>query len=207
MATGRLLIVDDEVRITNVLVRTCSRVVETHPFNSFEDAMNALGSHDDWSGFIVDVSLGDGSGLDLLATAINRFPRSAAAIVSGSNAPASINRAFEMGATYLCKPFDAAALDTFLERVLAVGAASDDPILVEVKSIAAKHGLSPREAEIVAWMATGGERDTFIKRVGISEATMKTHVRNVLLKCGAVSLDGLVADILRNVVRTPRAAR
>lgn len=59
--------------------------------------------------------------------------------------------------------------------------------------LAGQAGLSPREAEVLAYLGRG-HGSTFIAReLGISENTVRTHVRHIYEKLGVSSREGLLA--------------
>lgn len=45
--------------------------------------------------------------------------------------------------------------------------------------------LSPREVEVITEVAAGGANKEVAARLGVSEETVKTHMKNILLKLGA----------------------
>lgn len=66
--------------------------------------------------------------------------------------------------------------------------------------------LTPRELEVLADLAGGRDQRQIATRLGISPATVRTHIRNLLGKLGATSRLQAVAVALRyGIIRTPRA--
>jgi PAS domain S-box-containing protein len=57
-------------------------------------------------------------------------------------------------------------------------------------------GLSPREAEIVRQVALGHSTPQIAKDLGLSPATVRSHVRNAMVKTGAHTRAQLVALVL-----------
>jgi DNA-binding NarL/FixJ family response regulator len=65
--------------------------------------------------------------------------------------------------------------------------------------------LSSREIEVIGHIALGERAREIASDLGISESTVRTHVRNALRKVGARSQAQLVALVLCGQVATPLA--
>ncbi len=81
-----------------------------------------------------------------------------------------------------------------LRELVAPGLAPDRP----------PAGLTEREAEVVALMARGLRNDEIARRAGITRATVKTHVSNVLAKLGLTSRLQVVVWAYENGLAPPR---
>lgn len=57
------------------------------------------------------------------------------------------------------------------------------------------HGLSPREREVLAELATGADTRTLARRLVVSEHTVNDHVKAVLAKTGAPNRQALLSRI------------
>lgn len=57
-----------------------------------------------------------------------------------------------------------------------------------------------KETEVVRLVASGAETDEMVARLGISDLTLKTHLRNIFLKTDVRSRAQLVARVLVNVL-------
>lgn len=75
--------------------------------------------------FLFDLRLGDGSGLELLAHARRANPSTPALLLTGHVEGWVVNEAFDLGAETLAKPFEAARLFQWVERVLGLTTAPD----------------------------------------------------------------------------------
>lgn len=68
--------------------------------------------------------------------------------------------------------------------------------------------LTPREMEVLADLAGGHDQRQIAQRLGISPATVRTHIRNLLGKLRATSRLQAVAVALRyGIIKAPRARR
>jgi DNA-binding NarL/FixJ family response regulator len=59
------------------------------------------------------------------------------------------------------------------------------------------HDITEREHDVVRLLASGYSNQDICRELGISLATVKTHVHNVLTKVGAKSRTELVVMIMR----------
>lgn len=203
---GTLLVVDDDEGSRRLLVRFLRQHRPVRAAASAEEAISLLGGHDDWSGFLIDVSLcgRDLAGLDVLSAARRIFPAVPAAVVSGHNDRETINRAARQSATYLCKPFGHEELTAFLERVLAGEAALDERFQGRLHALARRWGLAPKESDILAWLLAGRSRDAFLARSGMTSVTFRAHVARLLAKADVARTSDLVSVVLREEMRARR---
>jgi DNA-binding NarL/FixJ family response regulator len=158
------------------------------------DAEQYIASGIDWDGFVIDVRLGDGSGLDVLATARRTYAHTPAVVLSGSLDRAAVNRAAVLNARFVCKPCGTEELAPFLSDVLT--RATGDRIYAATEWARHRWGLSPREAEIVEATLRGRGRDEYVETAGMSVNTFKTHVRKLLEKADYENLSSLAIDLL-----------
>ena len=66
-------------------------------------------------------------------------------------------------------------------------------------------GLTDREREIVAWVATGRSNDEIAEELYLSPATVRTHVGRALTKLGARDRAQLVVLAVRAGLTLPPA--
>ncbi|MDT4884252.1 Light-activated DNA-binding protein [compost metagenome] len=59
-------------------------------------------------------------------------------------------------------------------------------------------GLSAREADVLVLVAEGGSNREIATRLGISEATVETHRKNIKKKLGIASTAGLTRYVIEN---------
>lgn len=100
-----LLLEDDELTARS-LKRVLARVRGVHWARSATEGVRCLSERNEWCGFIFDIDLGDGSGLDVLTYARTIYPEVPALIVTGRLEPEFLKRAFNLHANYLCKPVE-----------------------------------------------------------------------------------------------------
>lgn len=197
MTRGRrisyFLIVDDNPLIQRALTATLQRYGVCHGAASCEEALLKL-EKGPWDGFIFDVQLEDGSGIDVLATARRTWADTPAIILTGTMDRDTINRAASLNARFVCKPCGSAELAPFVSDVLT--RTTGDRFYAATELARHRYQLSPREAEILDATLRGKPRDEYIEASGISVNTYKSHVRKILDKSDYENLASLAIDLL-----------
>jgi DNA-binding NarL/FixJ family response regulator len=149
---------------------------------------------------VVDFHLPDGTGADVADRIRARSPSTAIVFLSADDSDEILLAAIEAGASsYLLKSA------TGKEIVHAIRSAAGGETLIPAGTItgvlsreresARQHArqeellgrLTRREQEILALMIQGADNRTVAKRLSISYATVRTHVRSILAKLGARS--------------------
>jgi DNA-binding NarL/FixJ family response regulator len=161
---------------------------------SATDAERQIASGASWDGFVIDVGLGDGSGLDVLASARHTHKKTPAVILSGQLDRDAVNRAAILDARFVCKPCGTSELAPFVSDVLA--RTTGDRVYAATERARHRWRLSPREAEILEFALRGRPREEYVDLMGISVNTYKTHVRKLLDKADYDNLSSLAIDLL-----------
>jgi DNA-binding NarL/FixJ family response regulator len=144
-----------------------------------------------YDALFIDVSLPDGSGLDVLAFAREAGCSSPALVLTGSQERATINRAFDLKASYVIKPD--------IERVVGFARAVATKI-AKVDAASAwtnRYNLTATETSILAEASEGASHADLLRSRNIAPGTLKAHVRNLLSKTGDDSLLAASARLLR----------
>ncbi len=194
-----ILVVEDNEIVVRSLERFFSRTDSTLIVTrSLREARGVLASDQEITAMIVDLGLPDGSGLELLAETSALEPRIPTMVMSGTWSDEMVRRAQIFGALFVPKPASADNLHAFLKW--AHGTASARTTLHrELSELTTRHGLTKREAEIVAFAARGMTRSEIIKELGISPNTMKTLTRRMLKKAKKSGLDELRSELLSRI--------
>jgi DNA-binding NarL/FixJ family response regulator len=196
MVPGTILLVEDDELFARVLTRFFRRYGEVRVARSLAAARAIVEEITPPMAMVFDVSLPDGSGLDALAHARDRFPAVPAMMLTGHVDPELINRAQRLRAEYAVKPVDPRNLEAFIQHALASRVASA-PERSAVQKWALRHRLSPRETQIVTVTLSGTPREELPRILGVSENTVKTHVRRMLKKCRVRDLGDLTQQLLK----------
>jgi CheY-like chemotaxis protein len=114
MDARRFLVVEDDDAFARSFVRLLAPWGNTTRVATVSDAMAALAPHPGWSALFVDLQLPDGSGLDVLDQFRRAYPSVPALVITGHSEPSAINRAYDLEADYIVKPFESERLRRFL---------------------------------------------------------------------------------------------
>ncbi|MDF1752694.1 MAG: sigma-54 dependent transcriptional regulator [Verrucomicrobiales bacterium] len=108
---AKILIVDDETAILNLMAKACQQSGhETVAVNSEEGARKALETQD-FDVLVVDLVLGDGNGMDVVRFSEEKCPDAKVIMVTGHGTIETAVEAMRLGAfDYLTKPFELADL-------------------------------------------------------------------------------------------------
>jgi two-component system, NarL family, response regulator DevR len=190
------LIVDDNSLVRRALECVLHRYGACRSVASASEAARELESGIDWDGFIIDVCLGDGSGLDVLAHARRTYVQTPAIVLTGTLDRTTVNRAALLNARFVCKPCGIQELAPFVGDVLT--RLTGDRIFAAAERARHRWNLSPRETEIIDATLRGRPRDEYVESTGMSVNTYKTHVRKLLEKADYENLSSLAIDLLQD---------
>ena len=186
-SSPRLLIVEDEPlfaeSLRRALVKQCAPIIAT----SLAAARREL-RRPGFSGFLLDVMLPDGSGLDLVDEIRERHPLEPIVIMTGSDPATASRDAFSVGAMFVAKPMPEMWLGTVRAWFDPSPRASR-----ELQRKLALLGLSARELEVFTLLATGAPAEAVAEMLGLSTSTIRSHCHRVYERLGASSLTEVVA--------------
>ena len=135
---------------------------------------------------VMDIQMPEMSGLDALIAIRNEFPDARVIMLTTYTGDVQIVRALKAGAQgYLLKStLHRDLLDTV--RAVHAGKRALSP---EASYEIAEHGvdsaLTPREIDVLRLIAAGNSNKRIADKLSIGEASVKSHVENVLSKLGA----------------------
>jgi DNA-binding NarL/FixJ family response regulator len=201
--TERFLLVEDDRSLARGLARHLMPFGEVVLAHTKHEAMQALRPAVPWRALIVDVTLPDGSGLDVLDYARQERYECPALVLTGSESGPHINRAFDLDARYLVKPCSIARIKDFARDAVARGSPQVDEY---VSLWASRYTLTDAEVELLTAAAEGTTSKALADERGVALGTIKRHVHNLLKKTGDRSLVAATARLLREHLdeRMPR---
>ena len=201
MGTGanRYLVVEDEVGIG----RHLARLIRKHQgmpvmTRTAAEAEAALASDGRWAGFLIDIGLPDGSGLDVLARARVQTPGTPALILTGSVNREHINSAFDLNAHYVVKPPEGGRLEHFFKET----GSFDERLTRVALAWQSRFTLSDSELDVLIRAVSGERRAEIAAGRDTSHLTVKKHVANILKKTSDSSLPSVVQRVLREMVES-----
>jgi DNA-binding NarL/FixJ family response regulator len=136
---------------------------------------------------IVDMSLEDGSGIEVAREVLAREPGTGILFYTGSTDQALLQEALDSGARgFALKAGGPSELLTAV-RVVAAGGEYVDPRVARLLDAGdvPQQVLSPREREVIDLLAGGLKGEEVAERLFLSPETVQTHVRNLMRKLGA----------------------
>lgn len=207
-APVRVLLIDDDEFVRRVIAQELlsdMRIQLEGQADSIREGRKLLATHE-FDVLMVDLRLGDGMGFELIDEARNHHSNGEIIVISALEDDSHVLRAFELGATgYLLKN---AWLQSFAEAVLHVvnGGAAITPRLARrllhrlnhsphnshqnppaVDTLALRPPsrdatLTPRESEILRFVACGHVSAEIGARLGITGQTVNAHIKSIYKK-------------------------
>lgn len=161
---------------------------------SVREALRVCRKVVDWSAFVLDIGLPDGSGVKLLEELRGSCPRVPALLLTGSMTAESVNAAYRLAARYLVKPVSTSDIERFVVSI---------PLSSRVESAArgwaSRYRLSPAETDVLVGAALGEDREAIARRRDSTLTTVKSHVANLLAKTGDAGLLDAANRLLREL--------
>ena len=194
---ARWLIVDDDPSVGRSLHRLIGFDQPATVALSGREARAALIAWKRWTGFFIDLKLGDCSGLEILRLARQQHPCVPAMMITAEPDPSVINEACSLGAGFVCKPASGNQLMGFVSRCLASARRLGAGPTAMVESLARAHALSRREVDLLVLIVAGASRPEVKSTMAISENTLKSHTRSLLRKLDASDLNEVTIQVLR----------
>jgi DNA-binding NarL/FixJ family response regulator len=143
---------------------------------------------------LVDLGLPDVGGIELI-TILHAKSATARFIVLTANAGGGeIAKALHAGAhAYLFKNGPSAELLTAIRAVSSGGRYLSDAVGHLADTVVSHPDLTARELEVLKWIVRGHSNSQIAGEIGVVEETVKSHVKNILMKLGVSSRSKAVA--------------
>jgi two-component system, NarL family, response regulator len=134
---------------------------------------------------LMDLRLPGMSGVDAIRAIRSIHPGARFVVLTTYEGDADIHRALEAGAQgYVIKGMPYQTLVDALERVHKGGRFLPPPVARALASRMPDSDLSAREQEVLLLLASGKSNKDIASRLGITEATVKSHVSAILVRLG-----------------------
>lgn len=104
-------------------------------------------------------------------------------------------RVFRMGGSYLPRPDSPRQLARDVALFLSRRMLPEDRRRVALEVFCEHHGISQRGAELVGLVAAGYGRKELASEMGVSENSVKSHVRNLIRRTGCMNLECLLSRL------------
>jgi two-component system NarL family response regulator len=147
---------------------------------------------------LLDLRMPGMDGLDVIAEVNNAKLETRVIIMTTFESEEDVHRAMKAGARgYLLKDSTQEEILDAIRRVSAGETYLPARIVQKVAEGMRKPELSPREIEVLHWVAAGKSNKEIGAQLYIAEGTVKTHVKNVLEKLSVVGRTGAIREAVR----------
>ncbi|HAV62990.1 MAG TPA: hypothetical protein DCY13_11570 [Verrucomicrobiales bacterium] len=211
MMTGPTLgisIVDDDAAVRSTLklmverLSNC-RVVSVHPTG--DDAVSVIPSVQP-DIVLLDIRMPGLSGIDCARQLHAVLPRLSIVMVTACLDDSLVAHAFQAGAIgYLVKPFNQSDIARAIENASQGSIHLEGPVSerftawLQGSSRATSSLLTEREVEVLGLIRDGLSDKEVGDQLGLTPATVKSHVRNILSKLNVRSRSGAVSSYFRQL--------
>ena len=147
---------------------------------------------------LLDLRMPGMDGLDVIAEVNNAKLDSKMIIMTTFESEEDVHRAMKAGARgYLLKDSSQEEILDAIRRVSLGETYLPARIVRKVAEGMRKPELSPREIEVLQWVAAGKSNKEIGTQLFIAEGTVKTHVKNLLEKLSVVGRTGAIREAVR----------
>lgn len=160
---------------------------------------------------LVDIDLGDGSGIDLAMAIRDEGIATAFVLCTGSLDNAVIDAAVDSGARGIV--LKSSPIEHLADAIRAAAAGREyvDRLIATLPGRAAGHGagtISKREAQVLGMLSQGNTTEEVARELVLSPETVQTHVRNATRKLGAHGrLHAVILALVRGDIALPAGVR
>jgi DNA-binding NarL/FixJ family response regulator len=147
---------------------------------------------------LMDLRLPDMTGVE----ALTRIPQARVAIVSTFAREDEVYTAVSAGArAYVLKTLQCETLLDVIRTVAAGQRYIPTDIAVRLAERVPRSDLTPRERDVLSLLVLGRKNQQIADELGVSDATVKVHVGNIMLKLGAADrTEAATVAIMRGIV-------
>ncbi len=183
----RILVVDDHHIVRQGLVALLSTVSDFEVVAQADDGAEAVELHRKLRPdvTIMDLRLPRMSGVDAITAIRSEYPRARFIVLTTYDGDEDIYRALQAGAKgYLLKGMNAGELTDAIRTVHAGKTRIPSVVAERLAERVSGTELTTRELEVLRLIVQGFSNKEIGNRLHISEATVKTHINNLLSKLG-----------------------
>lgn len=190
----RVVVVDDHPVVRRGLMAACSDEPDFEVVGDFPTAEEALDQIDNLKPevLILDFRLVGMNGAEACGEVLKHYPWVRPLILTSFSDDKTIMAAYEAGALgFVVKDSDCTALRQAIRSVAEGQTYIDPKIAKKVTAIATRgfrgsgpYGLTPMEETVATMLLRGLTNREIGRELGISEQTVKTHMRNLMHKMG-----------------------
>jgi two-component system, NarL family, response regulator len=147
---------------------------------------------------LMDLQMKGMSGIEAIIAIHAEFPAAKIIVLTNLEGDALAQRALKAGAqAYLLKGSLRMDLPEAVRSVYRGAKAIDSDVAVRLAEHVSDERLSPREIEVLSLIAAGNSNKMISAQLGLSEETIKAHVKNIIAKLQAHDRTHAVTVALR----------
>jgi DNA-binding NarL/FixJ family response regulator len=147
---------------------------------------------------LMDLQMKGMSGIEAIIAIHAEFPAAKIIVLTNLEGDALAQRALKAGAqAYLLKGSIRTDLPETVRSVYKGAKAIDSDVAVRLAEHVSDERLSPREIEVLSLIAAGNSNKMISAQLGLSEETIKAHVKNIIAKLQAHDRTHAVTVALR----------
>jgi two-component system NarL family response regulator len=196
----RVLVADDHPVVRQGVIANVKPQRDMMVVAEAGDGLEALALIKEHSPDVVmlDLRMPGMDGLDVIAEVSNAKLDSKVIIMTTFESEEDVHRAIKAGARgYLLKDSSQDEILDAIRRVSLGETYLPARIVQKVAEGMRKPELSPREIEVLQWVAAGKSNKEIGTQLFIAEGTVKTHVKNLLEKLSVVGRTGAIREAVR----------
>ncbi len=201
----RILIVDDHPVVREGLTALLGSEPDMTVVAEAADGQQAVGLYRAHRPAVtlMDLRLPRMSGVEATAAIRRQFPAARIIVLTTFDGEEDIYRALQAGArAYLLKHASREELLATVRTVAAGGRRIPPAVAERLAQRIQKSALTSRELDVLRGIVAGASNKQIAARLGIAEATVKSHVNSLLAKlCVADRTGAAIAAIRRGIVR------
>jgi DNA-binding NarL/FixJ family response regulator len=147
---------------------------------------------------LMDLQMADMNGIDAIVAIRNEFPEARIIVLTTYLGDAQVFRALKAGAqAYVMKNLVHKELLQTIRAVYAGRKTMSPEVAAQVAAHAGEEMLTSREIDVLRLIAKGSANKEIAAQLSITEETVKSRVKNILLKLGASDRTHAVTTALR----------
>ena len=200
----RLLVVDDHPMVRTGIGAVISGQADMTLVAEAEDGQEALAMYERHRPDVtlMDLQMPRMNGMVAMGEILKRWPSARIVVLTTYRGDVQALRALKIGAWgYLLKNTLRKELVSAVRDVHAGRRYVAAEVALELSRRVTDEALSPREVEVLGEVAAGGANKQVADRLGVSEETVKTHMKNILVKLGASDrLQAVVIAMRRGIL-------
>ncbi len=181
------LLVEDHPLVRTGMVHLLQRLgepVEVFEAGDCSEALALCRQHPDLDLVLLDLGLPGMDGFEGLARFRREFPSLPVVILSASDGPLEVRRAFEQGAQgYLFKTMSPGLMEQALRLVLE-GGRYVPPTLLEPAPASPLQQLTPRQRDVLHLLEKGLSNKEIGRQLGLSDNTVRAHAAAIFRTLG-----------------------